>query len=159
MTDEKKKEFSRKISQASKTQLIVIMYEIVLAYTKEAEEEVQKSGNWENKNREVYLFALKKARDFVNELASALDMRFPVSYQLINLYNYIRRCLIQAETRRDKEECLKKLSEVEKTIEKLHGAFSEVAKKDQSGSVIQNSQKVYAGLTYGPGSKLNEIVW
>lgn len=159
MVDEKKREFCRRIAQASKTEVIVIMYEIVLTYVKEAEDELMQSGNWENKNREAYLFSIKKARDFVNQLASSLDMRFPVSYQLINLYDYVRRCLIQAETGRENEICQQKLSEVTKTIEKLHAAFAEVSQKDQSGSMIENSKKVYAGLTYGPRSQLNEIVW
>jgi flagellar protein FliS len=41
-------------------------------------------------------------------------------------------------------------------MEKLRKSFEEVAKQDTSGSVVQNSQKVYAGLTYGKGT-LNEV--
>ena len=39
---------------------------------------------------------------------------------------------------------------------KLCKAFEEVAKHDTSKSVVQNSQQVYAGLTYGKGT-LNEV--
>lgn len=41
-------------------------------------------------------------------------------------------------------------------MESLHSAFEEVAKQDTSGAVMQNTQQVYAGLTYGKG-KLNEV--
>ena len=45
---------------------------------------------------------------------------------------------------------------VKENMEKLRKSFEEVAKQDTSGSVVQNSQKVYAGLTYGKGT-LNEV--
>lgn len=35
-------------------------------------------------------------------------------------------------------------------------SFEEIAKQDTSGPVMENSQQVYAGLTYGKGS-LNEV--
>ena len=38
MTDEKKQQYTLKISQASRTQLVVILYEMTLDYLKEAED-------------------------------------------------------------------------------------------------------------------------
>ena len=46
--------------------------------------------------------------------------------------------------------------EINKVMESLHSAFAEVAKQDTSGAVMQNTQQVYAGLTYGKG-RLNEV--
>lgn len=148
MTREQIKDFSLRISQCSRTELVVITDEIIISYIEEAEKALD-SGN-----RETFLFQLKKARQFIDELCSALDMRFELSFQLMNLYSYVRDCLIKAGIRNTKES----LADAVKVIQGLKEAFAEVAKTDHSGKVIENSQKVYAGLTYGPGSKLNEVV-
>lgn len=148
MTREQIKEFSLRISQCSRTELVVITDEIVVAYIRAAQAALQKE------DREDFLFQLKKAGQFIDELCTALDMRFDLSYQLINLYSYVKRCLIQSGIRNTGDE----LDGAVKVMEGLRDAFREVAKTDHSGKVIENSQKVYAGLTYGPGSKLNEVV-
>lgn len=36
-------------------------------------------------------------------------------------------------------------------LKKYHESFQELAKTDQEGPVMQKSEKVYAGLTYGAG--------
>ena len=41
-------------------------------------------------------------------------------------------------------------------MQKLGKSFAEIAKQDKSAPIMQNSQKVYAGLTYGKNS-LNEV--
>lgn len=148
MTREQIKEFSLRISQCSRTELVVITDEIVVAYIRAAQAALQKE------DREDFLFQLKKAGQFVDELCMALDMRFDLSYQLINLYSYVKKCIIQSSIRNTGDE----LDGAVKVMESLRDAFREVAKTDHSGKVIENSQKVYAGLTYGPGSKLNEVV-
>lgn len=148
MTEEKIKEFSLRISQCSRTELVVITDEIVIDYLKDAKKAYQ------SESREPFLFVLKKARQFIDVLSSALDMRFEISYDLINLYNYVKRCIIQADARYTDEH----LDEIISIMENLRDAFVQVAKNDHSGSVVTNSQKVYAGLTYGPGSKLNEVI-
>ncbi len=148
MTEEKIKEYSLRISQCTRTELVVITDEIIIDYVKDAK------ASFAEGNKEQFWFALNKARQFVNELASALDMRFEISKQLINLYSYVRSCLFRADIRFSDEE----LDEVISIITRLKDSFVEVAKSDHSGSVMEHSQKVYAGLTYGKGSKLNEIV-
>lgn len=148
MTREQIKEFSLRISQCSRTELVVITDEIIIAYIQEAEK------SFENGDREDFLFQLKKARQFVDELCSALDMRLELSFQLMRLYSYVRDCLVKAGIKNTKEN----LPDAIKVMQELKKAFTEVAKTDHSGKVIENSQKVYAGLTYGPGSKLNEVV-
>ena len=46
---------------------------------------------------------------------------------------------------------------VREVMTKLKEAFEEVAKQDTSGPLMENTQQVYAGLTYGKGS-LNEVL-
>ena len=45
MTDEKKQQFLLRISQANKTEMIVILYEMFLIYLKDAEEALDKAIN------------------------------------------------------------------------------------------------------------------
>ena len=58
MTDQRKKEFSLRITQANKTELIVILYEMYLDYLGEAEEEAQ--------DRKSFREAIRKARNCLN---------------------------------------------------------------------------------------------
>jgi flagellar protein FliS len=148
MTEEKIKEYSLRISQCSRSGLVVITDEIIIDYITSAKEAFGKGDIKE------FRFCIKKAEQFVNELSSALDMRYEISGQLIQIYSYIRSCLIRADIRQSDEE----LDAAAGLVEKLMDAFKEVAKSDHSGSVMETTQKVYAGLTYGPGSKLNEVI-
>lgn len=149
MTDEKLKEFSLKISQSTKTGLVVVTDEIIIHYIELAQEA------FERNDMDDFRFQLKKARQFVDELSSALDMRFGISYELQRLYSFVRKTLILAECKEQQDG----LMECIRMMEKLKGAFECVAKSDNSPKVMEGSQKVYAGLTYGPGSNLNEYVF
>ena len=55
MTDQRKKEFSLRITQANKTELIVILYEMYLDYLGEAENAVQ--------DKRAFREAIRKARN------------------------------------------------------------------------------------------------
>ena len=46
---------------------------------------------------------------------------------------------------------------VREVMGKLKDAFIEVAKEDDSAPVMENTQQLYAGLTYGKGA-LNEVL-
>ena len=149
MTEEKIREFSLRISQTSRTGLVAITDEIIITYIEDA-----KKALGEN-DKEAFLFNIGKAKQFVDDLSSSLDMRFEISYELQRLYSFIRGRLIIAEGRENAEY----LDVCIEMLEKLKSAFEKVAQSDHSGNVIQGSQKVYAGLTYGPGSTLNEVVF
>ena len=148
MTGEEKKNFSLRVSQASKTELIVIMYEIAVKYIEDAikcEEEKEYTGYRDN---------LSMARRTVNSLMSSLDMSYEISHELRNIYVYMNNELVKANAKRDAS-VLPRLMEMLGT---LREAFKEVAKEDTSGPVMANTEKVYAGLTYSKGS-LNESTY
>ena len=46
----------------------------------------------------------------------------------------------------------------EKVLRKLGDSFREVAKTDESKPVMENTQRVYAGITYGRGLDLDETL-
>lgn len=162
MKKERIQEFAARVTQGSKTDLIVIMYDIILEDIAEArrimdaEAEAVKAERktvlYGTKIREEYKKELLHAARFVSELMAALDFRYRLSYELRNLYIYAHKCLTEAAFSGE----MKKLSDVEDMMTGLKTAFAKVAEEDTSGPVMQNSQKLTAGLTYGKG-RLNEI--
>ena len=164
MKKERIQEFAARVTQGSKTDLIVIMYDIILEDIAEAKRigdsgadeaigtAVGKRSAYGTKAREEYKKELLHAARFVSELMAALDFRYRLSYELRNLYVYAHKCLTEAAFSGE----MKKLSDVEDMMNGLKTAFAKVAEEDTSGPVMQNSQKLTAGLTYGKG-RLNEI--
>lgn len=142
MTGELKQEFTLKISQANKTQMIVILYEMLLAYTQDAKKELAED------KIDDFRESSKKARNCIGELINSLNMEFEPAGRLLSLYVYCNKELLKAEIRKEEEPIL----HTEMVITKLHAAYVELAKQDTSGPVMQNSQTVYAGLTYGKNS-------
>ena len=144
MTSEEKRQFTARISQANKSELVVILFEMFDYCIEQAEdgfktEDLQKADSY-----------LKSAKGCVSELRGSLDMGYEISHNLYSIY--VNRQLTASIIKRKPVN----IDSVKENMEKLRKSFEEVAKQDTSGSVVQNSQKVYAGLTYGKGT-LNEV--
>lgn len=148
MKAESVKIFTRRITSANKSEIIVIIYDIIeenLALAKKALAE----GDVETHRNEI-----KQAISFVKELLVSLDMNYEVSKNLASLYIYVSRCLNFALVSGKKEE----IEAAEKVLRKLGDSFREVAKTDESKPVMENTQRVYAGITYGRGLDLDETL-
>ena len=145
MTKEEINEYSYRVTQASKTELIVIMYEMTGKYMRDA------VFAYDVEDFELYRENLKKAQRVINKLSAALDMNIRISKDLFGLYLYMNNTIVKASIRKDKEE----LEMVMLMIEKLGSAFKKVSIEDCSGPVMKNTQQVYAGLTYS-NDGLNE---
>ncbi len=137
--------FTARITQASKSELIVILYEMILTEIKEAEEA------FERKDMEAFDKELKQAQKYLGELRAALDYRYKLAYDLASLYQYINERIINAMIRK-KPDSLKSAVSV---LQKLLIGFEGVSREDTSGPMMRNTQQLYAGLTYGKGT-LNE---
>lgn len=147
MTKECKQQFTLRITQANKTEMIVILYEMILTYMSDAEEELEKG------DIAAYREALRKTRGCFGELLASLNLEYDLAARLLSLYLYCNRELIKADIRKESEP----LTHVRSVIEKLLAAYRELAAQDTTGPVMQNSQTVYTGLTYGK-NKLSEDV-
>lgn len=139
MTRELKQEFTLKISQANKTELAVILYEMLLAYLEDAR------AAYGEQDKEGFRQGLKRARACLHELMSSLHLEYEPAGNLLQLYGYADRAIIRADVKISVEE----LDDVEKMMRKLHDAYQTVSEQDTSGPVMSNAQTVYAGLTYG----------
>lgn len=139
MTREKKQELTLRITQANKTELIEILYEMILAYVDDAQR-AHADGN-----RTEYRDAIRKTRGCFNELLASLNFEYELATNFLQLYMYCNRELALADVKNDTEY----LTHVCRVVGKLQETYVELAKMDTSGPVMQNSQTVYAGLTYG----------
>lgn len=139
MTSEIKQQFTFRISQANSTEMVVILYEMALRYLTDAEGSA-KQGNFAG-----YQGAVHRARGCVEELLQSLHLEYEPAPVLRQLYLFCLRRLAQAEVRIHPE----LLQEVSGVIAPLCDAYRQIAAKNTAGPVMQNTQVVYAGLTYG----------
>jgi flagellar protein FliS len=70
----------------------------------------------------------------------------------MSLYIYVNKLLINASFHK----CTEELNTAKSILTKLLIGFQGVSKEDVTGPVMQNSQQLYAGFTYGKGT-LNEV--
>lgn len=139
MTNEAKKNFTMRITQANKSGLVIILYEMYLAYLEDA---VNAS-----ENRQEFRLAVRRARGCLNELMNSLDFHYELSYQFLQLYVYVNKEMASADARGKAEP----LGICRKIMEGLLDVYREVSAQDTSGPVMENAQEIYAGLTYGKG--------
>lgn len=149
MKAESVKIYTRRVTSANKSELIVIIYDIIEENLTLAEEALEKD------DKESFSNELKQAVSFVKELLVSLDMHYEVSKNLASLYIYVSRCLNFALVSGKKEE----IEAARKVVKKLGDSFREVAKSDNSKPVMENTQQVYAGITYGKGLSLDETLF
>ena len=139
MTTELKQEYTLRITQANKTQLITILYEMVLLYIDEAENAISAGDKMEFKS------AVRKIRGCMNELTASLNFEYELAQNFLQLYLYVNKELVKASSHYEKEN----LEHVRLVIGQLHKAYEQIENQDTSGPVMGNTQTVYAGLTYG----------
>ena len=139
MQDTLKQEFTRRISMANSTELIVILYDMVLAYADDAQEAL------ENNQDHDYYVSISRMRNCVNELMCSLHMEYEPAQALLSLYRYCMRKLGAAGVKKS----VQPLDEIRKIIRPLRESYAGLVDLNTSGAVMGNSQAVFAGLTYG----------
>lgn len=147
MKKERLHEFAARVTQANRSELVVIIYEAVLESIAEGKQYLA-DGKVEEARTET-----ARARGMITELMRSLDLQYSISHYLRQLYIFAYHELCHGIALR-KPELFDHASYI---FEQLLPSFQEVAKQDDSEAVMQNAQAIYAGLTYGPG-KLNETV-
>lgn len=147
MTSEKKQIYTRRISEANRTQLIVIVYEMAIDYIGDAEDALTR------RDTDAFAIALKRAGACVDELMRCLDYQYEISGYLRQLYLFVKMEMIRASGRLDAVH----LQNCARTLSRLRDAFDRIAETDDSEAEMGNIETVYAGLTYGRGT-LNESV-
>lgn len=148
MTKENKQMFTRRITQANRTQLVVILYEMLLVYLEDA----QKAHAAED--QQEFVRNLELARECISEMRTSLNFDYELSKNLFAIY-----CFADKELASDifgnKTENLDALKTI---FTKLHDAYATISEQDETGPLMDNIQDVYAGLTYGKGDVNESLV-
>lgn len=147
MTQDKIQTYTRKIAMSNKTQMITILYEMVLDYIEEAEFALKINDD------RGFEGGLKKAMNCIDELIHSLDMNYELGRNLLALYLFEKRMLLIASTKNSNKE----LRHVTRTFNKLHEAYVQLEKMNNDDSLMKNVPKVYVGLTYGKGNLKESI--
>ena len=145
MDKEKIERYSFKVTQANRTQLVVIVYDIIMDDLRTAKEA------YADHRIDDFVRTIKHGQKFLIELMRTLDCQYQISLDIMSLYLYINKKIIQAMIQR-KPDALEGLEDI---LLKLRSSFDIISRTDYSGPVMQNTEQVYAGLTYHKGN-LNE---
>ena len=87
--------FSYRISQANRTELVVITLDMAIQYIKDAKEDQDINSYRQN---------LRNAKRVIDTLVSSLDMSYDISSQLFDVYMVVERYIISASSRRTEHE-------------------------------------------------------
>lgn len=147
MKKESIRTYSYRISQASRTELIVVMYDMTIEYLEDA------CSALAQEDTDSYCRNVKLAKRVIDTLTSGLDMQYDVATALYEVYQMMSRILIQAGTAREASP----VQAVIRMLSSLRKSFYELSKEDTSGAVMKNTQQVYAGLTYSNLGSSNEF--
>lgn len=146
MTNELLKSYTKRIAGASKSELVVIMYEVILTDLNDSIEAI------ENGDSDQFESSLKHSKRFLKELMASLDYSYKISFELMRLYIYVNKLIISAMFQKNKGF----IEDAIIIMNRLMNGFEVVSKEDNSGPVMKNAEQIYAGLTYGKGV-LNEV--
>ncbi|MBO4904129.1 MAG: flagellar protein FliS [Lachnospiraceae bacterium] len=145
MTSEKKQEYTLKITNASPTGIIVILYDLAIEYINDG------IACFDAEDHEGAKQACTNAGRVLGDLISSLDFSYGISFQLFRIYEFISKEVSMAVIRNDR----KPLTDSIRLLSSLRESFEKLSEQDTSGPAMSNTQTVYAGLTYGKGT-LNE---
>ncbi len=148
MTDELKNSFKLRVASANKTEMVTIIYDIMLAYMDDADQAV------EHKNREERVAAESHMRGCLSMLIESVQPDVSPAKELYQIYNYIGRLINRYAMKADRSA----VEEMRRLVKSLRDTWAQIEKYDQDGPVMENSKQVYAGMTYGPGGLANEFV-
>lgn len=142
-----KEDYVVRISNATPLQLVIISYELCLDFMACARDSFGTDAEQFEKN-------IKKAQEALAQLTSALDLQYDVTQNLLTLYIHVNQLLNTAYFSRD----MQSLAEAEKIMSALLSSWKELERSQPAGvPVMENAQRVYAGLTYTNGG-LDEYI-
>lgn len=145
MTKAQKQEFTRRISQANRSGLVLIKFEMLFAYF----DDIQAA--FEQGSQEGLVDGVRHADAVLKSFQGTLDFSYPVAPQLYSLYDFHRRQLAKVLMKHSLDE----LGPCREMLFQTYTAFQKAAQQDTSKPLMQNVQQVYAGYTYGK-KDLNE---
>lgn len=147
MQNELKKEFTRRITQANAVSMITILYDMILVYLRDAKAALAR------KEEKSFAVEIHRAQDCLMELMGSLNMKYEPAPVLYELYLYIHKELAGAIISASEDS----LAQPESILTRLRDAYLELEKTGSFEPVMDNTQQIYAGLTYGKNSLVESL--
>lgn len=107
------------VQTSTPLQLILMLYDGAIRNIKLGIEGIE-SGNVEKASTHLI-----KAQSVINELVSSLNLQYPIANQLLQIYDYLLRNLIEANIKKQKEPAL----EVLEHLSTLRDAWHQISKR------------------------------
>lgn len=140
-------DYVAKICNASPLQLVNITFELILL-------NIEESKSF-NKKEKMFEQKVKNARNFLTQLRNSLNMNMEISHQLLSIYNFVDYLLANYLFNGEKNLAQDSI----KILSNIHDAFKEIEKNEpDKKSVMQNSEQIFAGLTYDKNGNLQEYI-
>lgn len=139
-------DYQIRISQATKSELNIITFELCINYIEDALEVI-------NKDDTLFVNNINTSLSFLREIIVSLNYDYDISKELLEIYLYCNKLLIEGMIKKDSTS----LEDAIYMLETIKDGFSQIKDTGDDQKVMQNSQKVFAGLTYGKGG-LDEYV-
>ena len=147
MTPSRKQEYTRRITQANKTQLITILYDMILDYLAEA-----LTGQGQT-DKDAFDSLIGAADACIDELITSLDLNYELARNLYGLYLFEKKELLHSRIRGERSG----LEHAASVFTALRDAYRVLEKEDTTAPVMVNVETVYAGMTYGRGSLTENV--
>lgn len=141
MTEEQMNIYKMRISQAGIVEFTLIMLEMEMQWMAEALEAHQLQDT------DMFLGCVERAQAVQVELMNVLNLDNEIATDVYAVFAFVNRHLIQAKRKQEPLD-IKRCKDM---LEKYYVGFKEIAATDKGGPVMEQSEKVYAGLTYGAG--------
>ncbi len=142
MQQEVKQIFTRRIVESNRSELIVVLFDILDCYVQEALDRYHKTGTMTDA-RESLRYAALVLEHLKDDLDFGTDSR--LCGQLFSIYDYCQRQIAKSlyQNREDG------VMEVQKLMAQLRTSFEQVAKEDDSEPLLDHKDNRVAGYTYG----------
>jgi len=100
---------------------------------------------YDRQEETTFVGCVDKAQAVQIELMNVTNVKNAVGFDVYSIYAFINKQLIMAKLKKQPLE----IARCKAMLEKLHRSFVKIAATDTEGPVMERSEKVYAGLTYG----------
>ena len=141
---DKREEYEARVATATPLGLVIINYELLIHH-------IENSINTAHTSE--FIVNIEKALAANGLLMDSLDLNHEIGRDLMSIYIYVNKLLIDARLSRSVE----LMNEAKHLISDLFESWQEIAKEDEGVPVLGTS-KIYGGLTYKNGKPSEFVV-
>lgn len=120
------------VNTASPGELTLMLYDGCLKFISIAKNAIRENNIAEKNSN------LKKAQNIIQELMVTLNMEYEISKQIMPLYDFVRRKLIEANVKNE----IKALEEAEEIVTEFRNTWKEVIKTSRRETYTTGGERV-----------------